>query len=703
MNVVAPAAFAEPAPAGCEPVALGAGIMLLTGPRGSGKTSACRALVADVRVRGGSVAGLVCPACFREDVKVGIDVVELAGGSRRRLATRAGDDLSGRPEGARELTLGEWSFDPEALAWADEMLAAAPPACDLLVVDELGPLELLHGEGFTAALDLIDAGSSGLIVVVVRPDLLDVARRRWPAALVATPDTLAELAAALSWAPADAAASDRRAAAGPAVSIRDLSVMFAGRPALRHVSLDIAAGEFLLVSGPSGCGKSTLARVLAGLVPQVLPGVVKGTVRVDGADPVAAGPAATARHVGTVFQDPTSQLFCLTVDEELAFGPRNLGLDEKEVAARAEWAVTACSLGDLRTRAPATLSGGEQQRVATAAVLTMRPRVLVLDEPLSGLDVGGVRMLLGTLQRLNRVEGVTVVLIEHRLVEVARLADRLVLLEGGRLVADGAPAAVLDDRERARRLGLRRPTEEPFAEWEELLLPPEPRADREPALRATGISAGYGRSAVLRGVDLELYAGELVALVGENGSGKSTLARVLAGLKRPSAGSVTIPGVKRPRPGIDIGLLLQDPADQLLTDEVDAEVALGPRSWRRHDPAAHEELLTVSDLLELRRLPPLTLSAGQQQRTVLAAVLALRPRVIVLDEPTHGQDWGHLEGLVGFLRRLNEQGSAILLITHDFKLAHYCADRVAILRDGRIAATGVVAPRGARPSQAVAP
>jgi energy-coupling factor transport system ATP-binding protein len=333
----------------------------------------------------------------------------------------------------------------------------------------------------------------------------------------------------------------------------------------------------------------------------------------------------------------------------------------------------------------------------------MRPQVLVLDEPLAGLDVGGVRTLLDTLQRLNREEGVTVVLIEHRLVEVARLADRLVLLESGRLVADGSPATVLDDHQLARRLGLRRPTEDPQSEWEDLLVPAEPRLAEEPVLRAAGISVGYGRRDVLHGVDLDLYAGELVALVGENGSGKSTLARVLAGLKRPSAGRVTIPGVKRPRPGVDIGLLLQDPADQLLTDKVDEEVALGPRSWRRHDPAAHEELLAVSDLLDLRLLPPLALSAGQQQRTVLAAALALRPRAIVLDEPTHGQDWGHLERLVGFLRRLNEQGSAILLITHDFKLAHYCADRVIILRGGQIAATGAFARRTARPSHAVAP
>ena len=207
-------------------------------------------------------------------------------------------------------------------------------------------------------------------------------------------------------------------------------------------------------------------------------------------------------------------------------------------------------------------------------------------------------------------------------------------------------------------------------------------------LRAEHLAAGYGRRRVLHDVSLELHAGELLALVGENGSGKSTLARVLAGLKRPASGHVTFPGVRKPRPGLDVGLLLQDPADQLLTDEVDAEVALGPRSWGRLDLAAHEELMIRSDLAGLRGYPPFSLSAGQQQRTVLAASLALRPRVLVLDEPTHGQDWGHLERLVGILDDLKAAGSAILLITHDFKLAHFCADRAAILRDGRIAAEG---------------
>lgn len=664
--------------------------MLLTGPRGSGKTTACQELVAAVQARGGQAAGIVCPARFSNGRKVGIDVVDVSGGARRPLATRV--DAGGvreRGEGTG-LVLGAWRFDRDALAWAGERLGAVPYACELLVVDEVGPLELLNGEGLAESLDQVSSGEHRMVVVVVRPELVDVARRRWPLARAVTPEALGSLSAAAPGAAALSSCSPPvEAGHDTAVRLEELSVSFSGRAALTQVSLAIGPGEFVLVSGPSGCGKSTLARVIAGLVPQVVAGTVSGRVEVGGTDPVAAGPAATARHVGTVFQDPSAQLFCLTVAEELAFGPRNLGLDEAEVATRVRWAAAACSLEPLLARAPGSLSGGERQRVATAAVLTMRPRVLVLDEPLSGLDVGGVRMLLDTLQRLNRAEGVTIVLIEHRLVEVTRLADRLVLLEGGRLVADGRPSAVLDDRERARRLGLRRPTQEPLAEWEDLLAPPRPRADEEPVLRAAGIRAGYGRSAVLHGVDLELYGGELVALVGENGSGKSTLARVLAGLKRPSEGSVTIPGVRRPRRGIDIGLLLQDPADQLLTDEVDAEVALGPRSWRRQDPAAHEELLAVSDLLDLRRLPPLALSAGQQQRTVLAAALALRPRVIVLDEPTHGQDWAHLERLVGFLRLLKEQGSAILLITHDFKLAHYCADRVAILRDGQISATGI--------------
>ncbi len=470
------------------------------------------------------------------------------------------------------------------------------------------------------------------------------------------------------------------------IEIEHLSVRYGAVCALDDVTLRVAPGEFVLVTGASGCGKSTLARCLNGLIPHAIPAALSGRVGVDGRVTTECAVAELATVVGLVFQNPATQLFNLTVADEVAFGARNLGLDAAEIARRVERALSATGIAHLRERALRTLSGGEQQRVAIAAVLAMGSRVLVLDEPTSSLDVAGTRDVMATLARVNAA-GVAIVVIEHRLGEVARLARRTILMDAGKIVADGATDEIFNRRDLLRQLGLRRPSIELQDDWTTLLAA-NGRRDGAPIVELRGVHAGYGDAMILRGLDLALYPGEFTALVGDNGSGKSTLARVLAGLVKPRRGELRVGNGKRLSPGRDVGLLFQNPVHQLFCDTVDEEVRFGPRNYGARADDSVEAILAATDLTALRARAVQALSSGQQQRTALAAVLALQPRLIILDEPTLGQDWRHLSAFMDLLVRLNEAGSTILLITHDYKLVHRYARRILLLRDGRIAADG---------------
>jgi len=474
------------------------------------------------------------------------------------------------------------------------------------------------------------------------------------------------------------------------IDLEHVTVRFGQRVALDEVSVGIRTGEFVLVTGASGCGKSTLTRCLNGLIPLSMRAEMSGRVVVDGHPTSGATVAGLAESVGLVFQNPATQLFCLTVREEVEFGPRNLGLGEAEIAARASWALSATGITALRDRPLRALSGGEQQRVAIAAVLAMKPRALVLDEPTSSLDLQGRKRLMTTLQQLSAGNGMTILVVEHRLGEVARLATRALVLDSGRVVADGETGAVFARRALIRQLGLRRPAETAEDEWGTLLVPRPPTA-RRPIVELQGVEVGYGDRTVLSGLDLALHEGEFTALVGDNGSGKTTLARLLAGLVRPRKGKVRW-RADQGEPGRGVGLLFQNPLHQLFCTTVEEEVRFGPANFECYDPGKVEALLDASDLAALRARPVHTLSSGQQQRTALAAVLSLRPKLIILDEPTMGQDWRHLSALMDYLSGLNRDGSTVLLISHDYKLVHRYAERILLLRDGRVASDG--APAG---------
>jgi energy-coupling factor transport system ATP-binding protein len=488
------------------------------------------------------------------------------------------------------------------------------------------------------------------------------------------------------------------------IRVRDLTISYEGHSALQNVSFDVNAGECLIVTGLSGCGKSTLARVLTGIIPNTIHAKVEGSVNVAGLDVIHTPISEVSQRVGTVFQNPRSHLFHLRVDDEIAFGPQNLGLSEAEVSARVDWALDAVGLIDLRDKKPANLSGGQIQRLAIAAALAMRPDVLVLDEPTASLDVPGTQNVISTLEKLRRQFGLTIVLIEHRLAEVRRIADKVIVLHEGQMVAEGEFDRVLGNHELLHAYGLRRPTMESLTDWSSLLVSNGHHpANQQPVLDLQNLTAGYDRQAIIRSVNLKIFPGEFVALVGNNGTGKSTLALAAAGLLKPLAGKVLVRGTSRPRPGLDIALLFQNPADQIFTDSVDEEVSFGPRNYRNFKTDIHEQVLTSADLLHLRRRRPFSLSIGQQQRTALASCIALRPALVILDEPTLGQDWRHLQQLMDCLMHLNAQGTAILLITHDFKLVHRYARRVVLMSLGHIILDGKIDPasRGRVPAEEV--
>jgi energy-coupling factor transporter ATP-binding protein EcfA2 len=489
------------------------------------------------------------------------------------------------------------------------------------------------------------------------------------------------------------------------IEVADLTVHYGKQPALESISFTVGRGEFVLLSGPSGCGKSTLARSLNGFIPHASSATMAGRVVVEGLETTAHSLPELAAHVGLVFQNPATQLFNATVEEEIAFAPRNLGLPAEEVAARVAFALDATGISPLRGRAIRTLSSGEQQRVAIASVLALRPQVLVLDEPTSNLDWRGVEQVMSTLARLHQ-QGLTILVIEHRLHAVVPLARRVLLMQSGRIVANGRPEDVFADpltspprvgETEGGRIALR-PFDWRFADLPSAICnlqvtPPPPGA--HPLVAIQGLEAGYGRRTVLQGLDLALYPGEFAALVGDNGAGKSTLARILAGLLRPRRGKITWNEKLRRLPlGRRVGFLFQNPLDQLVCDTVEEEVAFGPRNLgAQSETLAQRErvetTLAVAGLTALRHRRSAALSVGEQQRTALAAALSTDPRLLILDEPTMGQDWAHLSHLMESLIQLNHNGQAILLITHDDKLVCRYARRIILLEEGRIVADGM--------------
>lgn len=486
--------------------------------------------------------------------------------------------------------------------------------------------------------------------------------------------------------------------------------------ALRNVDLTIAPGEYVLLCGASGSGKSTLCRAFNGLVPHFHGGWLEGHLKVDGLETRDHPVAELFAHVGLVFQNPQAQLFNSTVERELVFGLESLGLSPNEIRQRVRWAAKVVGIEHLLERSPRQLSGGEEQLVVIGAILALRPPILVLDEPFANLDPASAAQVRAILRKIHHM-GTTVVVAEHRLHELVADADRMVILDRGQVVMDGPPRQVL--REDVACYGLEPPLPTRwFREWgrpevpltvEEVLAltptPPSPLplsrervgaqggGGEDPALEVRDLSFAFDGREVLRGVSLSVDRGECVALVGANGSGKTTLIKHFVGLHRPSRGQVLVLGQSTRGRRVaelarQVGLVFQNPNDQFFTLSVQEEIEAGPRALGLYDPACCQELIALFGMEPLLARSPYRLSEGEKKRVTFAAVMAWQPEIIVLDEPTTGQDKPFRDRLTRLLGELRAQGRTVVLVTHDLEFAEANAERWVVLAQGRVVADG---------------
>ncbi|MCI5140510.1 MAG: ABC transporter ATP-binding protein [Candidatus Electrothrix sp. ATG1] len=519
------------------------------------------------------------------------------------------------------------------------------------------------------------------------------------------------------------------------IKVDNLSFTYPGKaqPVLKDISFRVRAGEFVLITGPTGCGKTTLLKCLNGIIPHASEGSMQGTVQLNSTGTADTSLAALSRISGLVQQNPDDQIFSLIVEDEIAFGPENQELSPSVIRRRVDQALLDVGLPEYGQKNAQALSGGQKQRTAIASILAMQPEILLLDEPTSQLDPAGAQEVLAVISRLHKQSKQPIVLIEHRIHEVAHLADRIIIMDQGRIVADHSTEdhfqhnikmffdlglRLPETVEILHHLGIKDkavlcedrtleiiqkkfvPTYPPPSSQTRSVQPSLPNDntdDVSAAIRVRNLSFAYEKEDwILRDIDLVIPKGELVALLGGNGSGKSTLLLQLCGILRPKGGSVEVfdkivrPGKAASLVG-EVGVVFQDPGLMLFCDSVQQEILFGPdnlgcssqEAWQRA-----EEVLEAMGLRALVDEPPQSLSGGQRLRAAVASVLSMQPKILLLDEPTSGQDKLSIARFMLHLQKMSAEDVTTVFITHDMETALDCADRIIVLNKGGIAFNG---------------
>ena len=513
----------------------------------------------------------------------------------------------------------------------------------------------------------------------------------------------------------------------PIISFRNFSFQYRAqkRPTLTDINLEIYPGERVLIAGPSGSGKSTLAGCINGLNPFSNPGACTGTLTVDGVDAPHSSLFELSAHVGTVLQDPDGQFIGLPVGEDIAFALENSCTPQDEMYAITRHAAELVGIENHLGYAPHELSGGQKQRVSLAGVMVDQVKILLFDEPLANLDPATGKQAIELIDEIQKKTDTTVLIIEHRLEDVLwRNVDRIVLVNGGTILTDLRPDELLSGSLLAEN-GIREPLyvtalryagvditpdkhpahvdslvlddadTQKLRDWFTARPRPAAQPEREPLLEVKGLSFGYQKGQqTLRDVSFSIGKGEMVSIVGRNGAGKSTLSKLICGFETPDAGEIFLNGKPLAEENIrrraqHIGYVMQNPNQMISKTMIYEEVALGlQRSGLTEDQIREkvEATLRVCGLYPFRNWPISALSFGQKKRVTIASVLVLDPELILLDEPTAGQDFRHYTDIMEFLRGLNARGVTVVMITHDMHLMLEYTRRALVFCDGRLIA-----------------
>ena len=513
----------------------------------------------------------------------------------------------------------------------------------------------------------------------------------------------------------------------PVISFKDFSFQYRAqkKPTLTGINLDIYPGEKVLIAGPSGSGKSTLAGCINGLNPFSNPGECKGTLTVDGVDAPHSSIFDLSAHVGTVLQDPDGQFIGLTVGEDIAFALENSCTPQDEMHAITRHAAELVGIENHLDYAPHELSGGQKQRVSLAGVMVDQVKILLFDEPLANLDPAAGKQAIELIDEIQKKTGTTVLIIEHRLEDVLwRNVDRIVLVNDGTILADLTPDELLSTSLLSDN-GIREPlyvtamryagieiTKEKkpahvdsvvldgtdrkkLKEWFEAQPLPKDTGEREKLLEVKHLNFGYTKGQqTLRNVSLSIDKGEMVSIVGRNGAGKSTFSKLICGFEDPDSGEVMFHGKDLLKENIRhrakyIGYVMQNPNQMISKTMIYDEVALSLQKAGLPDAEIRqkvEDTLKICGLYPFRNWPVSALSFGQKKRVTIASVLVQDPELIILDEPTAGQDFKHYTEIMEFLRKLNERGVTVVMITHDMHLMLEYTPRALVFSDGQLIA-----------------